>query len=76
VVAVSLSGNITGGNIVAGSRLVSTPVAFSTLTAVIGARAFVNDGNLIAVGNFGAQVSGSGANTVPVWSDGTNWYIG
>jgi hypothetical protein len=73
---VSTTGNITGGNISTGSRVVTTPVAFSVLTAVTGARAFVNDGNLVAVGNFGAQVSGGGANTVPVWSNGTNWYIG
>jgi hypothetical protein len=70
------SGNISAGNIITTSRVVTTPVAFSTLTAVTGARAFVNDGNLVAASNFGAQVSGSGANTVPVWSDGTNWYIG
>ena len=73
---ISVAGNITGGNINTGSRVVTTPVAFSTLTAVTGARAFVNDGNLVAATNFGAQVSGGGANTVPVWSDGTNWYIG
>ena len=73
---ISVAGNITGGNISTGSRVVTTPVAFSALTAVTGARAFVNDGNLVAVGNFGAQVSGGGANTVPVWSNGTNWYIG
>ena len=74
--AVIASGNITSGNINTGSRVVTTPVAFSTLTAVTGARAFVNDGNFVAANNFGAQVSGGGANTVPVWSDGTNWYIG
>ena len=73
---ISVAGNITGGNISTGSRVVTTPVAFSTLTAVTGARAFVNDGNLVAATNFGAQVSGGGANTVPIWSDGTNWYIG
>ena len=73
---ISVAGNITGGNLTTGSRVVTTPVAFSTLTAVTGARAFVNDGNLVAATNFGAQVSGGGANTVPVWSDGTNWYIG
>jgi hypothetical protein len=70
------SGNISAGNIITSSRVVTTPVAFSTLTAVTGARAFVNDGNLVAASNFGAQVSGSGSNTVPVWSDGANWYIG
>jgi hypothetical protein len=73
---ISATGNITGGNINTGSRVVTTPVAFSTLTAVTGARAFVNDGNLVASGNFGAQVSDGGANTVPVWSNGANWYIG
>jgi hypothetical protein len=73
---ISVAGNVTAGNISTGSRVVTTPVAFSTLTAVTGARAFVNDGNLVAASNFGAQVGGSGANTVPVWSDGTNWYIG
>jgi hypothetical protein len=73
---ITATGNITAGNISTGSRVVTTPVAFSTLTAVTGARAFVNDGNLVAASNFGAQVSGSGSNTVPVWSDGTNWYIG
>ena len=54
----------------------NTPVPYSTLTASAGARAFINDGNLVASGNFGAQVSGGGANIVPVWSNGTNWYIG
>lgn len=55
---------------------VQTPVALANLTAVAGARAFVNNANLVATGNFGAQISSGGANTVPVWSDGTNWYIG
>jgi hypothetical protein len=60
------------------STLVSlnTPVAYSSLTAIAGLRAFINDANLVAAGNFGQQVSGGGANSTPVWSDGTNWYIG
>ena len=70
------TGNITGGNITTDSRVISTPTALANLTAVAGARAFVNNGNLVAVGNFGAQIGSGGANTVPVWSDGTNWYIG
>jgi hypothetical protein len=57
-------------------QVIATPVAFANLTAVAGAKAFINDGNLMASGNFGAQVSGGAGNTVPVWSDGTNWYIG
>lgn len=56
--------------------MVNTPVIFSDLSPTAGARAFISDGNLVAFGNFGAQVSGGGANTIPVWSDGTNWYIG
>lgn len=55
---------------------VTSPQPFADLTAVAGARAFVSDANLVAGGNFGNQISGGGSNTVPVWSDGTNWYIG
>lgn len=67
----SVSGNITVANIVK-----TTSVTYSTLTAVAGARAFISDANLVALNNFGAQVSGGGSNAVPVWSNGTNWYIG
>jgi sugar lactone lactonase YvrE len=74
--ALSVAGNVTGGNLLTNSRVITTPVAYSALTAVSGARAFVNDGNLVASGNFGAQVIGGGSNVVPVWSNGTNWYIG
>ena len=56
--------------------IVTPPVALANLTAVAGARAFVNNANLVAVGNFGAQVGSGGSNVVPVWSNGTNWYIG
>jgi len=66
---------VTNGSIKTGVT-VTTPVALSSLTAAAGARAFVNNANLVAAGNFGAQISGGGSNTVPVWSDGTNWYIG
>ena len=73
---VSATGNVTGGNLLTNSKVVMTPVVYSALAAVSGARAFVNDGNLVASGNFGAQVIGGGSNVVPVWSDGANWYIG
>ena len=43
---------------------------------IAGQRAFVTDSNLAASGNFGAVISGGGSNSVPVWSDGTNWRIG
>jgi len=74
-------GNVTAGNIGVSERitsqsLVTDPVNLGSLTAVFGARAFILDGNLAAAGNFGAQVSGGGGNSVPVWSDGVNWYIG
>jgi hypothetical protein len=67
---------LTVGNLVISRSVVTTPVPFANLTPVAGARAFVNNANLVAAGNFGANISGSGSNTVPVWSDGTNWYIG
>ena len=66
----SVTGNITAINVK------TTPIALSNLTATAGVRAFINDGNLAAAGNFGVQVSGGASNTIPVWSDGTNWYIG
>jgi len=43
---------------------------------ITGQRAFITDANLTAVGNFGAVVSGNGANVLPVWTDGTDWRIG
>ena len=54
----------------------SPVVEYANLTAVAGGRAFINDANLVAAGNFGAQITGGAGNTVPVWSDGANWYIG
>jgi hypothetical protein len=72
------TGNITGANVIAANTFQSTVVAFSALPAATtpGLRAFINNGNLAAVGNFGAQVAGGGANYVPVFSDGANWCIG
>lgn len=55
---------------------ITTPVPLANLVATAGARAFASDSNLAASGNFGANISNGGSNTVPVWSDGTNWYIG
>ena len=55
---------------------ITTPQPLASLTATAGGRAFASDANLVAAGNFGANVSNGGSNTVPVWSDGTNWYIG
>jgi hypothetical protein len=41
-----------------------------------GMRFVVNDSNIPAVGNFGVAVNSGGGNIVPVWSDGSAWYIG
>lgn len=53
-------------------------VTFSNLPAATtaGRKAFVSDSNLVSSGNFGAVITGGGSNTVPVYSDGTNWRIG
>jgi hypothetical protein len=45
----------------------------SAATAGIGARAFVSDATSTT---FAAGYTGSGANKVPVYSDGTGWFIG
>jgi hypothetical protein len=71
-----VGGNISGSGYVTALRIITDPVPLANLTAVAGGRAFVSDGNLVATGNFGAQIGSGGSNTVPVWSDGTNWYIG
>ena len=78
VTGTGTTGNITGANVISANTFQSTVVAFSALPAATtpGLRAFINNGNLVAVGNFGAQVAGGGANYVPVFSDGANWCIG
>jgi hypothetical protein len=78
VTGTGTTGNITGANVIAANTFQSTVVAFSSLPPATtpGLRAFINNGNLVAVGNFGAQVAGGGANYVPVFSDGANWCIG
>jgi len=45
----------------------------SAATAGVGARAFVSDATATT---FASTVAGTGANKVPVYSDGTNWKIG
>ena len=67
---------LTGGSITGARSVATTPTALVNLTAVAGGRAFINNANLVAAGNFGNQVGSGGSNVVPVWSNGTNWYIG
>jgi hypothetical protein len=71
-----VGGNISGSGYVTAVRVITDPRPLANLTPVAGGRAFVSDGNLVAAGNFGAEIGGGGANTVPVYSDGTNWFIG
>ena len=65
-----------GGNAYVSGKVTTLPTALANLTAVAGARAFINNANLVASGNFGTLVGSGGANIVPVWSDGSDWYIG
>ena len=56
---------------------VGTGTLPSAATAGVGARAFVTNSSQTASGNFGAALSATtGANKVPVYSDGAGWFIG
>lgn len=74
---VSVSGNVTGGNILTAGIVKTTAQTYGTLptaaNAGAGARSFITDGN---TATFGSQVIAGGSNAVPVWSNGTNWYVG
>ena len=76
-ITLSASGNVTGGNVLTvgavktGSFVTGTIPAASGVGA--GARAFVTDADSITFGNL---YVGGAANAMPVWSNGTNWYIG
>ena len=72
----SAPGNISAVGQIISNNFIVNPVALANLTAISGARAFVNNANLIAANNFGQQISGGGSNIVPVWSNGINWFIG
>ena len=83
--AVTGTANISGV-VTLGSTLTTASYSKTTATTVgslvaaatagAGARSFVTDSTVVASGNFGAIVAGTGANPVPVYSDGTNWRIG
>jgi hypothetical protein len=63
-----------GGYVQTGLTTIASLPAAST--ALNGARFMVSDSSVVASGNFGANVTGTGANVVPVFCDGTNWKIG
>jgi len=56
----------------------TTPVSFANLpnagTAGAGTRAFINDHSGSA--NYGDPAAGGGSDAVPVWSNGSAWYVG
>jgi hypothetical protein len=68
---------ITANVVTATSYIKVTPTTVANLisasTAGAGARDFVTDANTIT---FGSVVGGSGANSMPVFSNGTSWLIG
>lgn len=78
--SLDVTGNVSSNNVISNNMVKTTVVTFATLPSAAdagaGARAFISDGNIAATGNFAAQVQGGGSNNVPVYSDGTNWYIG
>ena len=54
----------------------TTPTTFAQLPNPVGnagGRAFITD---CTVTTFGTAAAGGGSNQVPVWSNGTNWYVG
>lgn len=61
---------------VTGAMALTVATLPSAVTALAGARSFVTDSSVVAAGNFGVTVVGGGVNSVPVYSDGTNWRIG
>jgi hypothetical protein len=60
-----------------GTTFKTIPTTFSVLptasTAGAGTRAFITDANTTV---FGSEVSGTGSNNMPVFSNGTNWLVG
>ena len=67
------------GQLSSSSGYIPAPTIYTVATlpsaaiAGVGARAFVSDATATT---FASTVAGTGANKVPVYSDGTNWKIG
>jgi hypothetical protein len=74
---ISVAGNITGGNVLTGGAVKTGSFVTGTIPTAAGvgagARAFVTDADSITFGNL---YVGGAANAMPVWSNGTSWYIG
>jgi len=74
---VSVSGNITGGNILTAGAVKTGVFVTGTIPTAsgvgAGSRAFVTDADSVTFGNL---YTGGSGNAMPVWSNGTSWYIG
>jgi hypothetical protein len=74
---ISATANITGGNILTGGAVKTGVFVTGTIPSAsgagAGARAFVTDADSITFGNL---YTGSSGNAMPVFSNGTSWYIG
>ena len=74
---ISATGNITGGNISTGGAVKTGSFVTGNIPVATGvgagARAFVTDADSITFGNL---YVGGAANAMPVWSNGTSWYVG
>lgn len=73
----TINNNLTAtGNIIA-AVVKTTPIAVASLPSAVtvgaGARAFVTDADSTT---FNAAVVGGGSNNMPVFSNGTGWFIG
>ena len=68
----TVSGNINTGGIVKTGTFTSSTLPTAT-AAGAGARAFVTDS---IFQTWGQSYTGGGSNAVPIWSNGSGWYIG
>jgi hypothetical protein len=75
--AISAVGNITGGNLLTAGVVKTGSFVTGTIPTAAGvgagARAFVTDADSVVFGNL---YVGGAANAMPIWSNGTNWYVG
>jgi hypothetical protein len=71
------NGNISGAYVISAEVVKTVPTTVGVLplanTVGAGSRAFVTDANTVT---FGSTIAGGAGNSVPVYSDGTDWRVG